>query len=404
MKKSKIVKNLKEIVVKNQDLIVNFMLIFALISLTMPASEWYSNEEDYLGDSWRRFSPDNLTKVSALNDFPDYDYRFLFDYLVILGINHLGFEWTHALGRIVVALLYSASIVTLFRSLKLSTVASFTILLLFLALGQEILGGEWLFRDVEPKTLAYPFVLFSFYASLKRNFTYSHLSLVIATYFHFLVGGFWFLITFLGQLYSTKNLRQTLLDSLKYLIISTPLILIIVVGQLHSQEAVHSIPSASWIYSYFRNPHHVAPFASWEIFEKYWLKGFIFLFLLTFTSLFLYYNSVNKNERVFCKFILFLDLYLIFALIISYFDKNGLLGKFYLFRPSSVILLLTLCLYFLTFKSRFSKKIDLLKFLLSFRKIAPKRIKLINVAAFILITCLIVPNALNHDFIESVFA
>ena len=351
---------LRSFIFENKNWIVNFVLIFALIIFLMPPSEqWRSNEETYLGLAWRMFSPENLSKISALRD-PVYN-RFLFDYLTGFSINHIGFEWTHALGRIIVALLYSASLVTLFRSLNLSPIDSYTIILTFVYLHEDILGGESLFKGFEPKTLAYPFVFFSFYTSLKKRFKFSYFLLIIATYFHLLVGVFWSFVTLIGQLYWTRNIKQTLLDSLKYLIACSPLFLMIVVQQLQAQETVNSTPQATWIYSYFRNPHHVAPFASAKELAS-WSRGILSLFGLTVASVVLYHNSRNKNEKEFSKLILALNLYLIFSLVISYFDENGVLGKFYLFRPSSVTLLLTLCLYVVYLKNRLSKNINQLSF------------------------------------------
>ena len=364
--------------------IFGFILIFILIILIMPPSQWSGNEENYLGLAWRKFSPENLVQISALRD--SANHRFLFDYLTGFSINHIGFEWTHALGRIIVALLYSASLVTFFRSFGLSIIASCTILLTFVWLGQHILGLESLFvggfGGFEGKTLAYPFVFLSFSSSLKRRFGHSYLFLALATYFHFLVGGFWFLITLLGQLYWTKNLKQTLFDSLKYLIVCAPLFLMIGGVQLQTQETANSTPSASWIYTYFRNPHHVAPFASAAQFAFWYKKGVVFLFGLTVTSVVLYRYSGDKNEKEFSKLVLALNLYLVFSLIISYFDKEGVLGKFYLFRPSSVTLLLTLCLYALLLKNRVSRNAKQMSFV-----------------ALVLISCLVIPTLPGHDFI-----
>jgi hypothetical protein len=184
---------------RNNYLIINFVLIFALLISLMPPSAWLGNEEQYLGYAWRRFSPENITQISALRDTSNH--RFLFDSLVGFSIKHIGFERTHSLGRIIVALLYAVSLVSLFGSLRLSVIASCTVISIFVWLGENILGGEWLFRGFEPKTLAYPFVFLSFSSSIKERFSRSYLLLVPATYFHFQVGGFWFLITCLCQIY-----------------------------------------------------------------------------------------------------------------------------------------------------------------------------------------------------------
>jgi|UPI000366DB43 hypothetical protein len=339
---------------KHQNNIFHFILIFSLITLMMPPNLWNGNEEQYLGYAWRKFGSEDIAKISALRDTANH--RFVFEYLTGFSIKNIGFEWTHALGRIVVTLLYSTSLVFFFKNLKLSITASCVIILTFFWLGESILGGEWLFRGFEPKTLAYPFVFFSFSSSLQKKFSNSYLLLVLATYFHFLVGGFWFLITCLAQLYWTKNFKQTLIDSLKYFVFCTPLFLIIAFGHLHAENATHSTLSANWIYSYFRAPHHVAPFASKEVFVKYWFPGIILLSGLTTTSALLYRSSQSRIEKEFSKLILTLDIYFFLSLLISFFDKQGVLGKFYLFRPASVTLFLTLCLYALFIKNRISNK------------------------------------------------
>ena len=366
----------------HQNYILKILIVFVLILLFMPPSQWNSNEEQYLGYAWRRFSPENLVQISALRDTANH--RFLFEYLTGFSINHIGFEWTHALGHIIVALLYSISLVTFFSSLGLSAIAYCSILLTFVWLGEDILGREWLFRGFEPKTLAYPFVFFSFSSSLEKRFGRAYLLLAVATYFHFLVGGFWFLITFISQSYWTKNIKKTLLNSLKYLIACTPLFLMILVRQLQAQTSTNLAESANWnwIYSYFRAPHHVAPFASISQLAYWYKDGIVFLFGLTIISIVLYRYYEDNNEKYFLKLILALDFYLISILIISYFDKGGVLGKFILFRPSSVTLLLTLCLYALYLKKRVAKNAQQMSFV-----------------ALVLISCLVIPNLAGHDFI-----
>ena len=150
-----------------QNFFFGFIVIFILLMLIMPPAILTGNEENYLGLAWRKLSSDDLIQVSALRD--GANHRFLFDYLIGFCINYIGFEWTHTLGHIVVALLYSASFVIFFKHLGLSISTSCTVILTFLWLGQDILGREWLFGGIEPKTLAYPWVFFSFSSSIKKK-------------------------------------------------------------------------------------------------------------------------------------------------------------------------------------------------------------------------------------------
>jgi hypothetical protein len=376
--------NIKDILWKKQNYIFNFFLIFTLIMLMMTPGIWNGNEEQYLGYAWRKSSPEALARISALRDTANH--RFIFEYLTGFSIKNIGFEWTQALGRIIVALLYSASLVSLFKNLKISTTAFCTIILIFFWLGESILGMEWLFRGFEPKTLAYPFVFFSFSTSLKKRFGSSYLLLALATYFHFLVGGFWFFITWLVQLYWTK---QTFMNSLKYLIPCIPLFFIIVVGQLQTQDSINSTPPVSWIYSHFRAPHHVAPFASKAVFMEFWYQGVILLLGLTIISAIIYRYSQNRIEKEFSKLVLTLNIYLFLSLFISYFDKQGVLGKFYIFRPASITLFLSLCLYALFLQNIISKKFS--KFSIS-SKISLQ----FSFVTLVLISCLTIPSLSGH--------
>ncbi|MGK7941705.1 MAG: hypothetical protein AB4062_16460, partial [Crocosphaera sp.] len=167
-----------------------------------PNGPWNGNEENYLGLAWRRLSSEDIYQISALKD--SANHRFVFEYLTGFSIKYIGFEWTRYIGRLIVALLYSISLATFFRNLKLSIIDSYIILLTFVYLGEGILGWEWFFQGYESKTLAYPFVFLSFSLSLKKRFNLSYLCLAIATYFHFLVGGFWFFITTVFLLYQTR--------------------------------------------------------------------------------------------------------------------------------------------------------------------------------------------------------
>jgi hypothetical protein len=371
---------IKKLVIQHQSFLISVFVIFLLIMLNMPPNQWHSNEEYYLGTAWRRFSPKEMFEVSALRD-AGY-HRFVFELAVGFFINQIGFEWTHALGRILVALLYSISLTLFFKQLQFSLVSSLTILLTFIWLDEQILGGEWLFRGFEAKTLAYPLIFFSFTNLLKNQFTLTYLGLSLATYFHFLVGGFWVVIIVVIHYYLTKNFKQVVLTFSKYyILVCLPLFVIIVINQLpNSSKTFESLPSPGLIYTYFRVPHHTAPFASTKIFINQWYGEILFLLGLMISSVILYRHG-NREEKDFIKLIFFLNFYLFLGLIVSYFDKNGSLGKFYFFRPSSVILLLNLCLFCFLIGSRVTKA------------------KFLGVVALILISSLTIPRLSGHNII-----
>jgi hypothetical protein len=64
---------------------------------------------------------------------------------------------------------------------------------IFALMGQTLFGGEWLFNDHEAKVAAYVLVLAGLAMALDGRPFAAAVLCAAATYFHFLVGGFWFL-------------------------------------------------------------------------------------------------------------------------------------------------------------------------------------------------------------------
>jgi hypothetical protein len=377
----KIIFGFKKFVNCDRNLMTTAIVLMLSITLMMPPGVWHGNEEIYLGSAWRRFSPEAIQQVSALVD--PVHHRLVFDYLTGLTIQTIGFDWTHTLGRILVICLFSISLAIFFQSLALSGVAAGAIVLAFYGLGEDILAGEWLFRGFEAKTLAYPFVIFAFVAFIRQRYKLAYSLLTIATYFHFLVGAFWCLAVGICQFWRTQNLRKTLLDSARYGLLCLPLVILIALNQQRQIQA-NSVPAIDWIYSYFRAPHHVAPLASAGTFWNWYHNGIVFLIGLTVISVILVRTAQTKTEKVGSQFILSFHLYLLVALLIACLDRQGITGKFYLLRPSSLILLLTLCWYTLLLKNwlgdRFSK---------------------FTWAVFVLVISLVLPVLPGHQIIYS---
>jgi hypothetical protein len=95
------------------------------------------------------------------------------------------------------------------------------------------------------------------------------------------------------------------------------------------------------IYSNIRHPHHVAPFDG----NQNWAIGLFFVVLDTIVlCLICYYKLIKWRGLV--LWLILLHIYLLLAILLAFFDRDTqYFGKFYLFRPSSLILLLTLLIY-----------------------------------------------------------
>jgi hypothetical protein len=98
------------------------------------------------------------------------------------------------------------------------------------------------------------------------------------------------------------------------------------------------------IYSIIREPHHQSPFLSWTYFLDRWLRGYVMAALMLLACLWIAWRGAAR-QRLVAVWVAGLLTYLFLVLGPKYLDRDsGVLGKLYLFRPSSLILLLWLML------------------------------------------------------------
>jgi len=232
------------------------------------------------------------------------------------------------------------------RALRIEAKTACFALIFFLVVShQTYFAGEWIFGGSEGKVFAYIFVMLAVGLVIQGRLLAAVVLLALATYFHFLVGGFWAGALFVYLYLNGHNRKQLVLGILGFSLLVLPM-----VGLLIYENKILPPPDMSGleftidqIYSDIRNPHHVAPFKEGHF---RWTGGFV-LFLLF--SVFLY---LVKRRQLFWNFKIVLwvgglHLYLIVALVIAWFDRHTqLLGKFYLFRPASFIYLLCLLILF----------------------------------------------------------
>jgi hypothetical protein len=104
------------------------------------------------------------------------------------------------------------------------------------------------------------------------------------------------------------------------------------------------VPPPDVIYSIIREPHHQSPFLSRAYFLDRWLPGYVMAALMLLACLWIAWRGAAR-QRLVAVWVAGLLAYLFLVLGPKYLDRdNGVLGKLYLFRPSSLILLLWLML------------------------------------------------------------
>jgi len=113
----------------------------------------------------------------------------------------------------------------------------------------------------------------------------------------------------------------------------------------HSAARVGDLPTPDVIYSVVREPHHQSPFLTWQYFRENWLPGYVEAAAMLVVCLGIARWGAVQRWRVMAAWLAGLLVYLFVVLGPKYFDRDsGVLGKFYLFRPSSLTLFLWLLL------------------------------------------------------------
>jgi hypothetical protein len=317
-----------------------FGALATLLLLQLWPARWIGNEEHYFPLGYRTFAPEEFPPFSA--PFDASHARVVPLYLLGFAVHLLGYDSAHAVTRILMAILYAAGLAYFLSAVRLSVWDALLIIVVFLLADEQLLGAEWLFKGVEPKTLAYGLLFFAFGLALRRRWIAATIVGAAATYMHFLVGAFWTLMIVIQQWLETKQRRKLLLSLTAYGILTLPLAWIILRDQL-AAETISVARLADKIYAE-RLVWHIAPFASPEEFWG-WTPG-----IVATVALLLVLGAVKARHRAEAFAVGLLSrtallglAYLLLALVAAFVDRHThALGKFYLFRPSALTLLLAL--------------------------------------------------------------
>jgi hypothetical protein len=159
---------------------------------------------------------------------------------------------------------------------------------------------------------------------------------------HFLVGGFWTLMLLVQQWMETKDRRAVLRCLAVYAILTLPLVVVIALDELGGVTAAAS-RLADQIYAQ-RNLWHVAPFASRHDFWE-WTPGIANTLglLLVLGAVSWRFRAGSWPTAIVTRTAFFGLAYLVLVLAAAFVDRHTqFLAKFFLFRPSTLTLLLAL--------------------------------------------------------------
>lgn len=332
------------------------ILIFLMLCINFLSFVSFNNEEQYLLYAQQHFNPDWIPGSFIATEFPGN--RLLFEVLFGWVIDAIGFEATVFFGRLFNFILLAIPLAGLFRLLKFSNIWVFLVLQIFIIADQSFYAGEWIFGSIESKTFAYIFVFWGLVAFLKNRLYRSVILMVVATYFHILIGG-WFAIScfglmFLRYIFPVFSFKKMILELPKlgflYVIPLIPLLYYLATNLLIDAPKEIDGVNLDHVYVYFRNKHHIGLFYTFDFFFK---KHAWKILLAVIAFILFFKRKYTKEERFFEVLRNLMSVMLgigFFFVGVSLADKlffdlsGGFLLKSYPFRMQSMAFLIFIIL------------------------------------------------------------
>ena len=308
-----------------------YILILISLCLHHLSFKTNGNEEVYIALAKQYMNPDWMPGSFWFNEWPAN--RVIFQYIFGFFLKFASFEQVAFGGRIIIFTLTTIPLVKLYKTLKFSNITSLIVTELFL-LRQTWIGGETIFSGIESKSLAYIFIFYSLISLLTDKYYRAIVLAIIASYFHILVGG-WYAVFALGCiLFYKRSILIPLKLGLIYTVGLIPQLIYLSSYILESESIINGV-NINWVYTFYRNPHHCAPFSRGD-WTSVVLPSFIQLIVTSILLLTLFRKKKGMlNDKLFWMASV-THLMIWAAVIITNLDSSGGISKYYLFRIGSV--------------------------------------------------------------------
>jgi hypothetical protein len=331
------------------------LFIFLLLCLNLLSFVTGDNEEAYFALAKQYADPSWIPGSFTFTEW--VGTRFLFQNIVGFALRFLSFEQLTFWGRMFNYACYAFPLALIFKELKIKNLGILCVLQLYIRHlnTQNFFGGEWIFGGFEGKTLAYIFVLYGVYFLLKGRYERAALFAAVATWFHVLVGGWFFVLVFICGIVSDFNVKRLLRTGLVYVAIVLPFVIYLFHFLTDSATVINGV-DIDWVYSFFRNPHHTAPMHQVDAMTKVFPRVVccVALFLL---CLFYFRKQAGYIQKL--NTIVLITLCMLFAgLVITYIDVNGRILKYYLFRIAAVGMFCGYLMVFLWLRNEADKRFN----------------------------------------------
>ena len=314
------------------EIISTHLLVGSLLLLYFLTIVPNHNEETYLQLSKQFYDPTWIENAFNLSEFAGT--RVLYQYLMGFLLSFLSFEVLVLVGHAVFAIAFTFPLTKLYRTLELSNGAVLLHLAVLFLGHQSMVGGGIMLLSLEPKTFAYFLVLYAVTFFVQGRYAWMVGALLGASYFHILVGGYAFL--YLGgtvALFDAHPWRNRLLLVAAYGLGILPFMWYLSTAV---SAPVVTTPSADWIYTYFRNPHHAALFQSLIYFYRNHFYGVVMAAITLVASIALVPSLSDPKIKRLNYFLILSLTGVLLAVVGAYFDTTGQFVKYYPFRINAL--------------------------------------------------------------------
>lgn len=317
------------------------LFLFILLCINFVSPHLHPNEEHYFALAKQYLDPQWIKDSFSFTDPPET--KILYYYITGFALKFLSFEQFSLLAGIVVSFLLAWPLARIFRLFRLDNLDVMVLLQIGFFPFQTFFAYEWIFGGFEPKSLAYVLLFFSLYFLLKGKNIHAMIALAAATWFHFLVAGWFFLAVFIQWVVEKVSFRDLIRRSLWYGIPVLPVIIILLLsfrGVPSEQDGV----KYNWIITHFGNAVHLSLFRSMEWFGRDYLPGILLMLAAGLVSLTIFREREESRFRQLNRLNLIIMGLVVLFIPVSYFDREGFFMRFFPYRQAALALLFSLIL------------------------------------------------------------
>ncbi|MEC3908037.1 hypothetical protein VOI54_13480 [Tamlana sp. 2201CG12-4] len=289
------------------------------------------NEENYLQLAKAFYEPDWIVNSFVLTE--SAGTRLLYQYIIGFFLNLFSFELVVFIFRGLFIIAFSLVLHKIYKSLKINNIIVFAHLFLIYLDNQSYFAGSRIFISVEAKTFAYLFVFLALNFIIQKKYNLTVLFLIVATYFHILVGfyafGYMAISILIIEKWDFRSNYKLILKLFVYVLAILPFVFVLY-SNINTNVTANLKPSSDWIYTYFRNPHHTTLINA-EFSTQ--LKGILYSVMAMLFLIYMY-RKENNDSKMKVLYLIGIVTYAGTLLLVPliFIDKNGTFLKFYLFR------------------------------------------------------------------------